>query len=269
MPDCLRRVTGVAVFQEPLKMESTLVMKFYRGSLQRDPGGLPVETPRSVESSLSIAARHPVNACTPKLHIAAFMTVVLVLLLVQGAGPVFGGGTGEDVRVTLVAKAEPLEEVLNRLSGMTGIRFRIRDEWRRIPVSGSLENVPLSRALKRLLVNYDHAVIYESDDVARIVIYGQTERGKASAASPAAAPYSRTPNEPPAPEETVEPPEEGQPEPEQPVRQEEPPPTGQPGQKPSEAEGAAQTDAGDRGEAGSEASPEKPAPGEQPPPPRP
>jgi hypothetical protein len=113
--------------------------------------------------------------------------------------------------VTLNVSNEPLSVVLNKISNSTGYRFVFDQKWSDTPVSATLNDLPIEKGLKRLLKNFDHAIVFESDRTIKIIIYGKTG---SSAGSSAGMPYNLPPVERFEPtSETEQPPARKQPAP--------------------------------------------------------
>jgi hypothetical protein len=116
----------------------------------------------------------------------------------------------------------PLGEVLEKIEEATDLKFNIDEQWKDIPVSVTLDKTPLDKALKRILVNLNNVVIYGSNDLVKIVVFGKAEPGSASG-RPAGPPSYKQPlplpQPPPLPDEnplvTEESEPEGSPEPEE------------------------------------------------------
>ncbi|MFZ0611540.1 MAG: hypothetical protein WAM73_04825 [Desulfobacterales bacterium] len=121
----------------------------------------------------------------------------------------------------------PLGEVLEKLQEATGRTFIIDEQWKEIPVSVALDKVPLDKALKRILVNLNHVVIYGANAQVKIVVLGKDEAGGASARPAGPPSYDQPAPEPPplplpdeTPSVTPEPEPEGSPAAEEPAAEE-------------------------------------------------
>jgi hypothetical protein len=66
----------------------------------------------------------------------------------------------------------PLENVLSDLSQMTGVTFVYDKGWADLPITAQFKNIALEPALKRILSNLNHAIIYNADGSIMIRIYG-------------------------------------------------------------------------------------------------
>lgn len=88
--------------------------------------------------------------------------------------------------ISLEIKNQPLGEVLDDISAETGYHFNIDESWYSFPVTATFKNEPLHRGLKRILRNLNTAVIYGSDKVINIRIYGREKSGGQTAGQPGA-----------------------------------------------------------------------------------
>jgi hypothetical protein len=87
---------------------------------------------------------------------------------------------------------------LDAITAETGYEFNINEQWESHPVSATIDNLPLEQGLKRLLLNLNHTIIWESDQIITIMVYGNTDStNHHSGTSHAAAPRS-IPAVPPA-----------------------------------------------------------------------
>jgi hypothetical protein len=96
--------------------------------------------------------------------------------------------------ISLAVQNEPLGAVLDRIAADTGYRFALDDQWASVPVSTQLNRFPLDRALKRILREFDHVIIYYPERLIEIRVFGMTE----SEAKRAAAKHTYTPTVYPA-----------------------------------------------------------------------
>jgi len=131
------------------------------------------------------------------------LAAMAICIAVAGAG--FGQDSDAEPQITLESKNRPLGEVLDQISRETGYVFTIDESWQDRPIKASLQNVPLHRALKRILSSLNHALIYESETEIRIAIYGEASPRGPGAPPPAyTAPRSPV-EEPPEPEPAEQP----------------------------------------------------------------
>ncbi|BBO91854.1 hypothetical protein [Desulfosarcina ovata] len=132
------------------------------------------------------------------------------------AQPLMAQDAAVDPLISLTVKDQPLGEVLDTLAAETGYQFKLNSQWEDWPVSATIGNLPLEKGLKRLLRSLNHTIIWESDNVVTIMVYGKTDPGGTGPAVSFASPPQAEPQEPvPAPddeqvedEETDETPEE-------------------------------------------------------------
>ena len=89
-----------------------------------------------------------------------------------------GNQMPEEQPVTISVQNEPLGQVLDKIGAETGIAFSVDVQWKTFPVSVSLYQTPLHKSLKRILVNLNNVIIYESTDKVKIVILGKIEPSK-------------------------------------------------------------------------------------------
>lgn len=149
---------------------------------------------------------------------------LVILLVITAIGSLqariaFAQETDDGPRITLEARNRALGDVLDQISRDTGYTFTLEESWREHSVKASLQNVPLHRALKRVLATLNHALIYETETDIRIVIYGEMGPRPSGGAPPsylAPRPPMEDPPEPEPPEESLTEPEpepEAEPEP--------------------------------------------------------
>lgn len=112
--------------------------------------------------------------------------------------------------ITLNVQNTPLGAVLEKIEADTDLKFNIDEQWKDVPVSVTLEKIPLDKALQRILVNLNNVVIYGSNDQVKIVVFGKAAPGAASG-RPAGPPLQEQPP-PPLPDEYRSFPQESEPE---------------------------------------------------------
>lgn len=146
--------------------------------------------------------------------------LTLFLLTVFGGStlsipPSIAQETAESPRINLLAENQPLGEILDNISQDTGYQFKLNNQWRDYTVSASIVNLPIEQSLKRLLRNLNHTIIWESDMMVTIKVFGKTEPKRATrSVSPAVAKRNSLRRTRPAPRPTFKPPaEEPEPEP--------------------------------------------------------
>jgi hypothetical protein len=115
------------------------------------------------------------------------MKTILYLAICTGIVAAFGflGGhsfaaqeTTQDPLINITAANQPLGEVLDQITGETGYQFNLDPKWENHRVSATLNGIPLERGLKRLLRSLNHSIIWESDNIVTIVVYGKVEPGR-------------------------------------------------------------------------------------------
>jgi hypothetical protein len=104
---------------------------------------------------------------------------------------------------------------LEKIEEATDLKFNIDEQWKDIPVSVTLDNAPLDKALKRILVNLNNVVIYGSNDQVKIVVFGKAEASSPSGRPAGPPSYKQplpVPQPPPLPDENPSISEEPEPE---------------------------------------------------------
>ncbi len=119
----------------------------------------------------------------------------LILCLFGGFGgvgvavyPAMAQSTAPEPLITLSAKNERLGDVLETLARDTGYRFNLSREWRDHPVSATIGNLPLEHGLNRLLRSLNHTIIWESDKIITIMVFGKADPSRPNAANSFALP---------------------------------------------------------------------------------
>jgi hypothetical protein len=126
-----------------------------------------------------------------------------------------GQVTPAEPLVSLDAQNRPLADVLAEVARQTGMTITLNNPWRGHPVNASIQQMPLTKALKRILASLNHTVVYESGREIRIEVYGEAVsrpaplRPAPSYATPASPPEIEPSAEPTA-EEKIEEPDERQ-----------------------------------------------------------
>jgi type II secretory pathway component GspD/PulD (secretin) len=146
--------------------------------------------------------------------------VVVIFWLACCCGLLFpASAVGEksvaDEIISLEVADKPLGEVLENISDATGCQFTIDASWEDYPITASFKNEPLYRVLKRILHDFNNAVIYGSDRRIKIIIYDESapsgkKAGYSVAIKPAEAAISQTQpySDATAPQPEVQAPEE-------------------------------------------------------------
>lgn len=99
----------------------------------------------------------------------AILGIVVFFCCLAAGGAALGGG------LSLQTTDEPLLDVLDDLSRMTGKKFLCDKAWADLPITVQFKNLALETALKRILANLNHAIIYQADDTILIRIYERVE----------------------------------------------------------------------------------------------
>jgi hypothetical protein len=107
--------------------------------------------------------------------------------------PTICGNSVAEEKISLDVKNQPLGDVLEEISAETGYEFNIDESWTNLPVTASIKNEPLHVGLKRILRNFNNAVIYGSDGTIKIKIY---DREKSSGQSALNRSYEETVRQP-------------------------------------------------------------------------
>jgi len=117
----------------------------------------------------------------PNLNVKGYLTYAFVLVFAllcfhsNNVRPVFGADSKDEPRISLKAQNQPLGDVLKKISQDTGYKFKINGQWSRHPVNASIDNMPIIQGLKLILRGLNHAIIYESDNRVKILVYGKAE----------------------------------------------------------------------------------------------
>ena len=92
----------------------------------------------------------------------------------------------QEQEINLTIKDKTLGNVLETISQDTGYQFNLKDKWKDYPVVSTFnEETPLERRLKRLLRSLNHIIIWDSDRIITIKIFGEVDPQKSRpAASP-------------------------------------------------------------------------------------
>ena len=113
---------------------------------------------------------------------ALYYTIVFILSLmclhINIIQQAIGSQSQNEPHISLRVKNQRLGEVLKKITQETGIKFKLNDQWNTYPVNASIENMPLNRGLKLILQGLNHAIIYESDKIIKIMVYGKADSRK-------------------------------------------------------------------------------------------
>lgn len=126
--------------------------------------------------------------------------LIICLLTLCGAGsmsvlPTVAQEAAAEPLISLSVKDEPLAEALETITRDTGYQFNISRNWENYPVSATIRHLPLEQGLKRLLRSLNHTIVWESDKVVTIMVYGKTEPGRSGSAISYPAPPPPYPDE--------------------------------------------------------------------------
>ncbi|WP_319405514.1 hypothetical protein [uncultured Desulfosarcina sp.] len=106
---------------------------------------------------------------------------LIVCFFFQAGGAAIHPALAADPLISLTAKNEPLGEVLETITRDTGYRFNLNRKWKDHPVSATIGNLPLEQGLKRLLRSLNYSIVWESDRVLTIMVFGKADpRGSGS-----------------------------------------------------------------------------------------
>lgn len=112
------------------------------------------------------------RAFPAKSAVYGFLIISLFLLISTSAA------CGE--AYSLQVSKKPLKNVLDELSALSGITFIYDDDWGDFPITVQFKNIELEPALKRILTNLNHAVIFNPDGSITIRIYEVVNRQRNS-----------------------------------------------------------------------------------------
>ncbi|WP_372677177.1 hypothetical protein [Desulfosarcina sp.] len=84
--------------------------------------------------------------------------------------------------ISLTAQNEPLGNVLETITRDTGYRFNLNGKWNQHPVSATINGLALEKGLKRLLRSLNHSIVWESDKIVTITVFGKADPGNTGSA---------------------------------------------------------------------------------------
>jgi hypothetical protein len=121
-----------------------------------------------------------------KKHLLFFSAIFFTcfLMTVFAAGETASG----DELISLNVEQKPLGEVLAMITKITGHVFIIDSQLLDMPVSISVKEIPLHKALKLIFSDTNSAFIYKSDGKIKIIVYTETTEKTKGAGSQAAQP---------------------------------------------------------------------------------
>lgn len=97
--------------------------------------------------------------------------------------------------ISLTVTDEPLGDVLDTINRETGYQFNLDRKWQDHPVSASINNLPLEQGLRRLLRSLNHSIIWESDKILTIMVFGSADSLRPGAAISFGSPPQAVPEE--------------------------------------------------------------------------
>ena len=114
---------------------------------------------------------------------------ILSLFIFLNFGLLCSYGAGSNLRyapVSIKAENKPLTQIFKELSEISGYKIQFNNQWGDVPVNLNFKNVPLDKALNRILAKLNHAVIFnEEEKKITIFILGKADSGgPASSYSP-------------------------------------------------------------------------------------
>jgi type II secretory pathway component GspD/PulD (secretin) len=114
--------------------------------------------------------------------------LLLTEILITSTGP--GQGRSAHAQtiepsISLSVKDTSLSHVLAQITNATGCEFEIDPKWQNLSVTVTIDQAPLSTALKRIIGNRNNAIIYLSNNRIKILLYESFSPGTASIFSPA------------------------------------------------------------------------------------
>lgn len=129
------------------------------------------------------------SSTTGRHLLAWYITMKTVICLIicffiplsYGSGSIrqaMAQNTTQDPEINLTIKNKPLGDILETISQDTGYQFNLNDKWKDYQVSASNDNLPLERKLKRLLRSLNHIIIWDSDRIVTIKIFGEVDPQK-------------------------------------------------------------------------------------------
>ena len=110
----------------------------------------------------------PFSHLQNKYRIRFWLTIPLFVLIFNGIAQ---SKSDFNELVSLNIRNAPLIEVLDNVSRTSGYEFIIDEIWDDLSITVTFEAIPLDQALKRILTNVNHAIVYKSDRKVLIRIY--------------------------------------------------------------------------------------------------
>ena len=139
-----------------------------------------------------------------KFSVTGVCRVLIIILSIASAYSGLAGGQSREHKevFALTVRGEPLTDVLDRVSEITGYRFSLDERWHDVPITADFVDVSLREGLKRILRGLDNAIVYGPDMTIRILVLGESDGVSATSGRMTAVPE---PNVPIFPVESVHP----------------------------------------------------------------
>jgi hypothetical protein len=132
--------------------------------------------------------------------------LMLIFLCLWGSGlathQAMAQNVTSDPLISLAVDDQPLGDVLEIITQDTGYQFKLDRKWRDYPVSATIGNLPLEQGLKRILRSLNHTIIWESEKIITIMVFGKVDSRSPSSAISFASPPQAEPDETEPPTET-------------------------------------------------------------------
>ena len=105
---------------------------------------------------------------------------MLLFLTTEGnfINQVRGQELTEEPYISIEIQDQPLGEVLDIISQDTGYTFNVSRQWKDYSVNASIQSMPLNKGLNRILAGLNHVIIYESEKIVNILVYGKANPGE-------------------------------------------------------------------------------------------
>ena len=110
-----------------------------------------------------------------------YLIIMMTLLFLTTEGnfinQVRGQELTEEPNISIEIQDQPLGEVLDIISQDTGYTFNVSSQWKDYSVNASIQSMPLNKGLNRILAGLNHVIIYESEKIINILVYGKANPG--------------------------------------------------------------------------------------------
>lgn len=111
-----------------------------------------------------------------------YLIIMMMLLFLTAEGnfinQVRGQELTEEPNISIEIQDQPLGEVLDIISQDTGYTFNVSRQWKDYSVNASIQSMPLNKGLNRILAGLNHVIIYESEKIVNILVYGKANPGE-------------------------------------------------------------------------------------------